>query len=69
MQRTTIRALMIVGLVVSTSTIATASPAIHLLHRDTALNASNIKRVEFAWKHQNSYRAWDRKPAGRSRGH
>jgi hypothetical protein len=68
-QRIAIQALMIVGLVVSASAIATASPAIRLLDRGTTLRVSKIERVEFSWKHQNNNRAWDRRPGGRSRGH
>jgi hypothetical protein len=54
---------MIVGLVVSASSIATASPAIRLLDLYMAPHASNIELVGSSWNHrQDHHRSWDRRP-------
>jgi hypothetical protein len=62
MHRNILRTLTIAGLVLGTSTIAIASPAMRLLDRDTAPQASNIERVDYNWHHHRyHHRSWDKR--------
>jgi hypothetical protein len=60
--RTMIQTLTIVGLVLSTSSIATASPAIRLLDGGSVPQAKDLERVDFNWNHHHyHHRSWDKK--------
>lgn len=58
--RTVLRTLTIVGLVMSISTIASASPAISLLDHATTPRAGNIEPVDYNWNHHRyHHRSWN----------
>lgn len=60
MRKIILGTLTILGLIVAT--IASASPAIPLLGRDTVASASPIERAYYYWNHHRyNHRAWDRR--------
>jgi hypothetical protein len=53
---------MVIGLVVSATGIAAASPATHLLDRSTIGVANSVERIDYNWNHHRyHHRSWDKK--------
>jgi hypothetical protein len=59
--RTISQALMIVGLVVGASTLASASPATNMAGRDAVAQTSQAEQVDYVYNHHHySHRSWDK---------
>jgi hypothetical protein len=57
-----LRTVTIAGLIIGVSTIASASPARPLLSRDSALQTSQVERVDYYYNHHRyKHRSWDRR--------
>jgi hypothetical protein len=60
-QKMTLWTLTVFGMIVGTSILASASPAMHLLASDTAVQASSVQRVDYTWNHHHyKHRSWDK---------
>jgi hypothetical protein len=53
---------MIIGLIVSTYGIASASPASTMLDQGTAVGTANVEQIDYSWNHHHyHHRSWDKR--------
>jgi hypothetical protein len=59
-----LRGSIIVGLIVSSHGIASASPATHLFGQGTPVAATGIEHIDYNWNHHHyHHRSWDKQHA------
>jgi hypothetical protein len=62
MHKIILGALAMAGLIVGMSTVASASPATHLLDPTTTVHATIVEHVAYYWNHHRyRHRSWDRR--------
>ena len=62
MRKITLETLTILGLLVATTSIASAAPATDLLGRTTLSHATSIQPAYYYWNHHRyRHRSWDRR--------
>jgi len=60
MQKIVLGALSTAALIISISTIASASPVTHLLKSSPAVHATSVEHVTYYWNHRRyRHRSWD----------